>query len=135
MPTGMLIQKIHSQPRYLTRMPPKRTPAAAPEPPSAPQIPSALLRSAPSLKVVVTIESAAGGGRVTDDGRQKSVWLFPARRPGERASFRLDRDSRADRDNEQRPQGTWAVRGSLAAKGPQEAQKAHKTQRRRSCRL
>ena len=41
-------------------IPPKRTPAAAPEPPSAPQMPSALLRSAPSWKVVVTIESAAG---------------------------------------------------------------------------
>ena len=41
-------------------IPPKRTPAAAPEPPSAPQMPSALFRSAPSRKVVVTIERAAG---------------------------------------------------------------------------
>ena len=41
-------------------MPPSRTPAAPPEPATAPQTPSALLRSAPSLKVVVTIESAAG---------------------------------------------------------------------------
>jgi len=56
----MLTKKIHSQPRYLTMMPPKRTPAAAPEPPSAPQIPSALFRSEPSVKVVTTIESAAG---------------------------------------------------------------------------
>ncbi len=59
-PTGTLTQKIHDQPRYLVRIPPKSTPAAAPEPPSAPQIPSALFRSAPSWKVVVTIESAAG---------------------------------------------------------------------------
>ena len=59
-PTGTLTKKIHSQPRYLVRIPPKSTPAAAPEPPSAPQIPSALLRSAPSRKVVVTIERAAG---------------------------------------------------------------------------
>ena len=59
-PTGTLTQKIHSQPRYFVRIPPKRTPAAAPEPPSAPQIPSALFRSAPSRKVVVTIDSAAG---------------------------------------------------------------------------
>src|ERR671927_706020 len=59
-PTGTLTKKIHSQPRYLVRIPPKRTPAAAPEPPSAPQIPSALFRSAPSVNVVVTIESAAG---------------------------------------------------------------------------
>ena len=36
------------------------TPAAAPEPPSAPQIPSALFRSGPSSKVVVTIDRAAG---------------------------------------------------------------------------
>ena len=41
-------------------MPPSRTPAAPPAPATAPQTPSALLRSAPSLKVVVTIESAAG---------------------------------------------------------------------------
>ena len=41
-------------------IPPKSTPAAAPEPPSAPQMPSALFRSAPSRNVVVTIESAAG---------------------------------------------------------------------------
>ena len=59
-PTGTFTKKIHSQPRYFVRMPPKSTPAAAPEPPSAPQIPSALFRSAPSLNVVVTIESAAG---------------------------------------------------------------------------
>jgi hypothetical protein len=40
--------------------PPARTPTAAPEPPIAPQIPSALLRSAPSSKVVMMIERAAG---------------------------------------------------------------------------
>ena len=59
-PTGTLTKKIHSQPRYLVRIPPSNTPTAAPDPPSAPQMPSALLRSAPSLNVVVTIESAAG---------------------------------------------------------------------------
>src|SRR5919109_2987444 len=59
-PTGTLTKKIHCQPRYFVRIPPKRTPAAAPEPPSAPQMPSALFRSAPSVNVVVTIESAAG---------------------------------------------------------------------------
>src|SRR5438046_284896 len=60
MPTGTLTKKIHSQPRYLVRMPPMRTPTAAPLPPTAPQIPSALFRSAPSAKSVVTIERAAG---------------------------------------------------------------------------
>jgi len=59
-PTGTLTKKIHSQPRYLTMIPPKSTPAAAPEPPRAPQMPRALFRSAPSSKVVVTIERAAG---------------------------------------------------------------------------
>ena len=58
--TGTLTQSTHSQPRPSVRMPPSRTPAAPPEPATAPQTPSALLRSAPSLKVVVTIESAAG---------------------------------------------------------------------------
>jgi hypothetical protein len=35
-----------------------RTPTAAPLPPTAPQMPSALFRSAPSAKSVVTMESA-----------------------------------------------------------------------------
>ena len=59
-PTGTLTKKIHSQPRYFVSTPPASTPTAAPEPPIAPQIPSALLRSAPSSKVVMMIESAAG---------------------------------------------------------------------------
>jgi hypothetical protein len=58
--TGTLTQSTHSQPSPSVRMPPSRTPAAPPEPATAPHTPSALLRSAPSLKVVVTIESAAG---------------------------------------------------------------------------
>ena len=41
-------------------MPPISTPAAAPPPPTAPQTPSALLRSVRSVNVVVMIESAAG---------------------------------------------------------------------------
>ena len=41
-------------------IPPRSTPAAAPLPPIAPQIPSALFRSAPSSNVVVMIESVAG---------------------------------------------------------------------------
>ena len=59
-PTGTLTKKIHSQPSALVRIPPSRTPTAAPLPPIAPQIPSALLRSEPSSNVVVMIESAAG---------------------------------------------------------------------------
>ena len=41
-------------------MPPKSTPAAAPLPPIAPQMPSALLRSAPSSNASSMIDSAAG---------------------------------------------------------------------------
>ena len=59
-PTGTFTKKIHSQPAYFVSTPPSSTPTAAPLPPSAPQIPSALLRSAPSVNVVETIESAAG---------------------------------------------------------------------------
>src|SRR6476620_3072061 len=44
-------------------MPPNSTPAAAPPPPIAPQIPSALLRSTPSSTVVVMIDSVAGDTR------------------------------------------------------------------------
>ena len=60
MPTGTLTKKIHSQPRYFVSTPPASTPTAAPEPPIAPQMPSALLRSGPSSNVVMMIESAAG---------------------------------------------------------------------------
>ena len=60
MPMGTFTHSTHSQPTYSVRIPPSRTPAAPPDPATAPQTPSALLRSAPSEKVVVTIESAAG---------------------------------------------------------------------------
>ncbi len=60
MPIGTFTNSTHSQPRPSVRMPPSSTPAAPPEPATAPQTPSALLRSAPSRKVVVTIASAAG---------------------------------------------------------------------------
>ena len=42
------------------RTPPSSTPAAAPKPPTAPQTPSARLRSRPSANVTERIESAAG---------------------------------------------------------------------------
>ena len=56
----MLMKKIHCQPRPSTSGPPISHAVVAPKPPSAPQIPSALLRSAPSGKSVVMIESAVG---------------------------------------------------------------------------
>ena len=60
MPTGTLMKKIHDQLSALVRAPPSSTPAAPPLPDAAPQIPRARLRSRPSRKVVVRIESAAG---------------------------------------------------------------------------
>jgi hypothetical protein len=57
---GTLMKKIHPQPGPSTRGPPISHPAVAPTPPSEPQIPSALLRSRPSGKVVETIERAVG---------------------------------------------------------------------------
>ena len=59
-PTGRLMKKIHSQLRRSVKTPPSSTPAAAPKPPTAPQTPSAMLRSLPSAKVVMRIDSAAG---------------------------------------------------------------------------
>jgi hypothetical protein len=60
MPTGALTKKIHSQLSRSVRTPPSRTPATAPKAPTAPHAPSALLRSLPSAKVVIRIDSAAG---------------------------------------------------------------------------
>ncbi len=59
-PTGTLMKKIHSQPNALVNAPPSSTPAAAPLPETAPQMPSARFRSFPSSNVVVRIDSAAG---------------------------------------------------------------------------
>ena len=60
MPTGMLTRKIQGHERVSTRMPPSRRPTAPPPTAIAAQTPSAFVRSEPSLKVAVTIESAAG---------------------------------------------------------------------------
>ena len=60
MPIGTLTNSTHSQPAHSVSMPPSSTPAAPPEPATAPQTPSALLRSAPSSKISVTSDRAAG---------------------------------------------------------------------------
>ena len=59
-PTGTLTKKIHGQESMSTRNPPSTRPTAPPPTAIAAHTPSAFVRSAPSLKVVVTIESAAG---------------------------------------------------------------------------
>ena len=58
--TGTFTQSTHSHPSHSVRMPPSSTPAAPAEPATAPQAPRALLRSAPSLKIEVTMDRAAG---------------------------------------------------------------------------
>src|SRR6266571_263933 len=51
---------MYGQPAYRVRAPPASTPTVAPLAPMAPQSPSALLRSAPSGNMFITIDSAAG---------------------------------------------------------------------------
>ena len=60
MPIGMFTKKIHSQDRYSVRIPPSSRPTAPPPTAIAAQALRAFVRSGPSLKVVVTIDSAAG---------------------------------------------------------------------------
>ena len=60
MPIGTFTNSTHSHPAHSVSMPPASTPTAPPEPATAPQTARALLRSAPSAKVVVRIESADG---------------------------------------------------------------------------
>ena len=54
------MKKTHDQLSALVSAPPSSTPAAPPLPETAPQMPSARLRSRPSAKVVIRIDSAAG---------------------------------------------------------------------------
>ena len=54
------MKKIQDQASQLVSTPPRSTPAAAPLPETAPQTPSAMLRSRPSANIVVRIERAAG---------------------------------------------------------------------------
>ena len=51
---------MYCQPAYRVSKPPASTPTVAPAAPTPPQSPSALLRSAPSPNMFITIDSAAG---------------------------------------------------------------------------
>src|SRR5919204_560450 len=59
-PIGTLRKKMYCQPTYRVTRPPVIRPTVAPAAPMPPQIPSALLRSAPSANRFITIDSAAG---------------------------------------------------------------------------
>jgi hypothetical protein len=51
---------MYCQPAYRVKRPPAITPTVAPTAPRPPQIPRALLRSAPSWNMFITIDRAAG---------------------------------------------------------------------------
>src|SRR3954449_3114285 len=59
-PIGTLMNKIQRQLKPCVSTPPRMEPEAPPTPPIAPHAPTALLRSPPSVKVLVMIESEAG---------------------------------------------------------------------------
>jgi len=54
------MRKIARQSTSAVSAPPSSTPIAAPAPPTAPQAPSARVRSRPSANVLTMIDSAAG---------------------------------------------------------------------------
>ena len=93
----MLMKKIHSQPSPSTIGPPISQAVVAPMPPSAPQIPSALLRSAPSSKVVVMIESAVGVMIAAPIPWKRARPDQRLIRPGEPAEERGEREERRPR--------------------------------------
>ena len=62
-PTGMFTKKIHGHESASTRMPPSTSPTAPPPTAIAAHTPIAFVRSAPSEKVAVMIERAAGAMR------------------------------------------------------------------------
>ena len=81
---------MYCQPAYRVSSPPAISPTVAPVAPSPPQIPSALLRSAPSPNMFITIERAAGSmiaaadplHRAASDQERRRRW--PARTPATR---------------------------------------------------
>ncbi len=62
-PTGTLTKNTHCHEKRLVRTPPSNSPMAPPPTATALQTPSAVVRSRPSLKVVVSTASAAGETR------------------------------------------------------------------------
>ena len=101
-PTGTLTKKIHDQLSASVRTPPSRTPAAAPKPPTAPQTPSAMLRSRPSENVVVRIDSAAGEMTAAPSPWSERAAISDAFRPREAGQQRREREH-DDADEEQPP--------------------------------
>jgi hypothetical protein len=98
----MLMKKIHSQPSPSTIGPPISQAVVAPIPPSAAQIPSALLRSAPSSKIVVmNRERGRGHDRRPDPLEGAGADQRPIQ-PGQPAEQRGEREHQ-DADHEHPP--------------------------------
>jgi hypothetical protein len=119
-PTGTFTKKIHSQLSASVKMPPSRTPAAAPKPPTAPQTPSARFRSRPSLNVVMRIDSADG-----ETIAAPSPWI--ARAPISDASLHASPARSEPRVNTTRPTRNTRRRPSRSAARPPSSRKPPNT--------
>ena len=88
------MKKIQDQLSELVSAPPSSTPAAPPLPETAPQMPSARLRSWPSAKVVVRIDSAAGETSAAPSPCSGAEGDQRALRPGEPVEQRAGGEER-----------------------------------------
>ena len=82
---------------YSVRMPPSRTPMAAPEPAIAPRMPSALFRSAPSRKVTSVIEKTDGERIAPAAPWRRRIAISIPEETREPAEERGDREERRGR--------------------------------------
>src|SRR3954451_13405868 len=83
-PMGTLMKRIHCQPSASVSTPPTSAPAAPPAAPIAAHAESARLRSAPSVKVVVRMDSVAGATTAPPrpwKPRATINWPWPCDRP------------------------------------------------------
>src|SRR4051812_7110797 len=119
MPIGTLTNRTHSQPAHSVSMPPSRTPAAPPEPATAPHTPMARLRSAPSSKSTVTSERAAG-----DSSAAPRPWT--ARAEISHTSFWARPPAREAPANRMRPAMNIRRRPSRSAMRPPSSRKPPK---------
>src|SRR5437763_478496 len=91
---GRLTNSTQRQPGPSERTPPRKTPRADARPAIAPQAPSALRRSVPSLKVVVSVDRAAGSIIAAPSPCTRraatSMPSLPARPPVSEASANTD---------------------------------------------
>src|SRR5262245_41279340 len=95
-PIGTLTNRIERHPSPLVSTPPNSTPAAAPDPATAPHTDSARLRSAPSAKIEVTSDNAAGASSAAP-----TPWI--ARAPNSHSALCASPPSNEAAENTPRP--------------------------------